>query len=182
MNNPEKRRRTPKVPQETPPDSPGEFDIKPQAASRSAQNEPNGFQKVSGILAGLFGVYWLCSTLIGCLSSDYSTADRLTRELIQEMNDVAAFTETVDPTGDLTPAMEKKMEDSKKRMESKTKQLASLKLSNSEKAKLKSKYKTDLEQAQKRLDVAMATMMRKVFSKMQKDNLRKQPSRPSPRR
>lgn len=141
----------------------------PQLSSPTKkEQQPTAFQKLGSVIGGVIGIYWLCTNVIGCVSSDYPEADRLTREIIQTMDEAATLAEGLDPTQDMPSAVEKQMNDYTQQMETKTKRLLTLELSNKDRSKLKQKHQADLDQAKHRFDQAMTKLLKQALSNLKR--------------
>lgn len=98
--------------------------------------------------------------------SHYSEAERLTAEAIREMNAMADLAESTDIAKEIPPNVQRKMDASVANVESITRRLLSLKLTNDDRLKLKRKHGQALDEAKSRFDRAMARQLKRAFSQI----------------
>lgn len=96
--------------------------------------------------------------------SRYSEAERLTTEVIQEMNEMADLAEGTDFTKEMSPELQRRIDESSAKMEAKAKRLFSLKLSSPDRLKLKQKHGPALKRAKTRFEQAMMKQLKRAFS------------------
>lgn len=136
--------------------------------TRQAQKIPllerNVLQRVGSVAWGLFAIGWLLTDLIAYEPSDYAKAEQLTAESVQAMNDMADFGASIDLSKPLSPQTKQKMDELTKRLEDSANQLTALKLSFSDRAKLRQKYNAELMKAKRRMEMSQRQFLNAAIS------------------